>query len=305
MSTGQQSKPMKILLTGPSGQIGHELVATLPALGEVVAVDRAQMDLTNPDQIHGVLDAVRPDLVVNAAAYTAVDRAEVETQVAFSVNATAVRFMADALGASGAMLVHFSTDYVFDGTKRAPYVEEDRTNPLNAYGRSKLEGEKAIRASGVPHLILRTSWVYGARGRNFLTAMLGLFEEKEELRVVDDQIGAPTWCRWIAQATAGVLERCFAGGALRRELTGTYHMTASGSTSWYGFAVAIREQRYGAGATRPVLTAVPARAYAVAAKRPSNSVMSNDRLRKAFGIEPPDWRDRLAECFKDMTAEPL
>jgi dTDP-4-dehydrorhamnose reductase len=259
------------------------------------------MDLTNPDQIRAVIGEERPEVVVNAAAYTAVDRAEVERKLAFSVNSTAVRVMAAALAASGGMLVHFSTDYVFDGAKRGPYFEEDRTNPLSAYGRSKLEGENAIRASHVPHLILRTSWVYGARGRNFLTTMLSLFEEKEELRVVDDQIGAPTWCRWIAQTTAQVLERCFAGGALRRELTGIYHMTASGSTSWYGFAAAIREHRYGLGATRPLLTPIPARAYPLPARRPPNSVLSNDRFRKAFGIDPPDWRDQLVECFKKMT----
>jgi dTDP-4-dehydrorhamnose reductase len=292
---------MKILLTGPTGQVGCELLGMLPPLGKVVAVDRARMDLTSPDQIRAVLDAERPDVVVNAAAYTAVDRAEAERKLAFSVNATAVRVMAGALAASGGMLVHFSTDYVFDGAKPGPYFEEDRTNPLSAYGRSKLEGEKAVRASRVPHLILRTSWVYGARGRNFLTTMLGLFEEKEELRIVDDQIGAPTWCRWIAQTTARALERCFAGGALRRELTGTYHVTAAGSTSWYGFAEAIREHRYGPGAERPLLTPIPTRAYPLPARRPPNSVLSNDRLRKAFEIDPSDWRDQLTECFKEMT----
>ncbi len=220
---------MKLLVTGISGQVGYELLRTLAPLGDVVGVDRSAMDLSDPQRIRDVIHAERPDVVVNAAAYTAVDRAEVERETAFKINATAPRVMAEALQASGGgALVHFSTDYVFDGAKRGPYFENDRPNPLSAYGRSKLEGEQAIRASGVPHLILRTSWVYGKRGRNFLNTMLSLFEEKPQLRIVDDQIGAPTWSRWIARGTAEVLAKCLAGGAFREELGGTYHLTAGG-----------------------------------------------------------------------------
>ena len=291
---------MKLLVTGISGQVGYELLRTLAPLGDVVGVDRSAMDLSDPQRIRDVIHAERPDLVVNAAAYTAVDRAEVEREAAFKINATAPRVMAEALRASGGALVHFSTDYVFDGAKRGPYFENDRPNPLSAYGRSKLEGEQAIRASGVPHLILRTSWVYGKRGRNFLNTMLSLFEEKPQLRIVDDQIGAPTWSRWIARGTAEVLAKCLAGGAFREELGGTYHLTAGGSTSWYGFASAIREVHYGAGSARgPQLIPITTGEYPLPARRPANSVLSTDALQKVFGVQPPDWRELLQQCFEE------
>jgi dTDP-4-dehydrorhamnose reductase len=294
---------MKLLLTGTSGQVGYELLRTLAPIGEIVAVDRSAMDLSDPQRIREVIHAERPDLLVNAAAYTAVDRAEVEREAAFKVNTTAPRVMAETLRATGGALVHFSTDYVFDGAKRGPYFENDRPNPLNAYGRSKLEGEQAIRASGVPHLILRTSWVYGKRGRNFLVTMLSLFDEKPQLRIVDDQIGAPTWCRWIAQASAQVLAQCLAGGAFREQLGGTYHLAASGSTSWYGFASAIRELRYGSGSPQgPLLVPIPTSGYPLPARRPASSVLSTDRLQKVFGLQPSDWREQLRQCFQE-TAE--
>jgi dTDP-4-dehydrorhamnose reductase len=294
---------MKVLLTGVSGQVGYELLCALAPIGEIVAVDRSAMDLSDPQGIREMIRAERPDLVVNAAAYTAVDRAEVEPEAAFKVNATAPRVMAETLRATGGALVHFSTDYVFDGAKRGPYFESDPPNPLNAYGRSKLEGEEAIRASGAPHLILRTSWVYGKRGRNFLVTMLGLFEEKPQLRIVDDQIGAPTWSRWIAQASAEVLAQCLSGGAFREQLGGTYHLAASGSTSWYGFASAIHELRYGSGSSQgPRLIPVPTGDYPLPARRPSNSVLSTVRLQKVFGVQPPDWRQQLRQCFEETAA---
>jgi dTDP-4-dehydrorhamnose reductase len=258
------------------------------------------LDLSDLQRIREVIQAQRPDLVVNAAAYTAVDRAEVEREVAFRINATAPRVMAETLQATGGALVHFSTDYVFDGAKRGPYFENDRPNPLSAYGRSKFEGEQAIRASGVPHLILRTSWVYGKRGRNFLVTMLSLFEEKPQLRVVNDQIGAPTWSRWIAQATADIVAQCRSGSALREELGGTYHLTAGGSTSWYGFAEAIRALRYGLGSSEgPQLLSIPTSGYPLPARRPSNSMLSTERLQRVFGIQPPDWREQLRRCFEE------
>jgi dTDP-4-dehydrorhamnose reductase len=291
---------MKFLLTGSSGQVGYELLRTLAPLGEVIAVDRSAMDLSDPQRIRDVIQTERPDVVVNAAAYTAVDRAEVEREATFKINATAPRVMAEALRASGGALVQFSTDYVFDGAKAGPYFENDRPNPLSAYGRSKLEGELAVQASGVPHLILRTSWVYGKRGRNFLITMLSLFEEKPELRIVDDQIGAPTWSRWIARGTAEVLAKCLVGGAFREELGGTYHLTAAGSTSWYGFASAIYELHYGIGSARgPRLLPIPTSGYPVRAQRPANSVLSTDALQRVFGVQPPDWHDLLNQCFEE------
>lgn len=285
-------------MTGISGQVGYELLRTLAPLGDIVAIDRDAMDLADPQRIREVIRAKRPDVLVNAAAYTAVDRAEIEREAAFRVNATAPAVMAETLRETGGTLVHYSTDYVFDGAKRGPYFENDRTNPLNAYGRSKLEGEQAIRASGVPHLILRTSWVYGKRGRNFLVTMLSLFEEKPQLRIVDDQIGAPTWSRWIARATAEVLARCLAGGAFDKGLAGTYHLAASGTTSWYGFASAIKEERYGPGSSQgPQLVPIPTSGYPLPAQRPSNSVLSTDKLHSVFGLQPPDWREQLRQCY--------
>jgi dTDP-4-dehydrorhamnose reductase len=292
---------MRFLVTGVSGQVGYELLRTLAPLGEVVGVDRSAMHLSDPQRIREVIHAERPDVLVNAAAYTMVDRAEVERETAFKINATAPRVIAEALQASGGgALVHFSTDYVFDGAKRGPYFENDRPNPLSAYGRSKLEGEQAIRASGVPHLILRTSWVYGKRGRNFLNTMLSLFEEKPQLRIVDDQIGAPTWSRWIARGTAQVLQKCLVGGAFREELGGTYHLTAGGSTSWYGFASTIGELHYGAGSARgPQLIPITTAEYPLPARRPANSVLSTDALQKVFEVQPPDWRALLQQCFEE------
>ncbi len=291
---------MKLLVTGVSGQVGYELLPALAPLGDVVAADRGAMDLGDARRIREVIRAERPDVVVNAAAYTAVDRAEVEREAAFRINATAPGVMAAALRETGGVLVHYSTDYVFDGAKRGPYFETDRPNPLSAYGRSKLEGEQAIRASGVPHLILRTSWVYGKRGRNFLNTMLSLFVEKPQLRIVDDQIGAPTWSRWIARATSEVLARSLAGGAFSEELGGTYHLTAGGATSWYGFAGAIKALRYGAGSGRgPELIAIPTSGYPLPARRPPNSVMSTDKLTRVFGLQPPDWHEQLRQCFEE------
>jgi dTDP-4-dehydrorhamnose reductase len=291
---------MKLLVTGVSGQVGFELLSTLAPLGDLVAVDRATMDLGDAQRIREVIRAERPDVMVNAAAYTAVDRAEVEREAAFRINATALGVISATLRETGGVLVHYSTDYVFDGAKRGPYFEIDRPNPLSAYGRSKLEGEQAIRASGVPHLILRTSWVYGKRGRNFLNTMLSLFEEKPQLRIVDDQVGAPTWSRWIARATAEVLARSLAGGAFSEALGGTYHLAAGGTTSWYGFASAIKALRYGAGSAQgPELLAIPTSGYPLPARRPLNSVMSTEKLTRVFGLQPPDWQEQLRQCFEE------
>ena len=199
---------MKILLTGKNGQVGWELQRTLTTLGDVVAIDRKGMDLANPDSIRNTIRAVRPDLIVNAAAYTAVDKAESEPELAMAINGIAPGIMAEEAGRLGAAMVHYSTDYVFDGTKTTPYTEGDILNPINVYGKTKLAGEQAVQAAGIPHLIFRTSWVYGLRGRNFLLTILRLAKEWDELKIVDDQIGAPTWSRMVAEATATILAQC-------------------------------------------------------------------------------------------------
>lgn len=281
---------MRLLVTGSNGQVGRELVRTLAPLGEVVASDRAGADLARPDELVAAVRAARPAIIVNAAAYTAVDRAESEPEVARAVNAVAPGILAEEAKRLGALLVHYSTDYVFDGSKPAPYTEDDAPRPLNVYGRTKLEGEQAIRAADGRHLILRTSWVYGPRGSNFLLTMLRLGKERDELRVVDDQLGAPTSSAAIAEATARIL-----GSA---EASGLFHLTASGRTSWHGFAAAIMRE---AGLSTRV---VPIRSseYPMAAKRPLNSVLSNDRLAATFGFRPSSWEDQLAACMRHMRA---
>ena len=276
---------MRILLTGKHGQLGWELGRSLAPVGEVLAFDRASLDLADQDQIVQRVREIRPGLIVNAAAYTAVDRAESEPELAARINAVAPRILAEEAQRLGALLIHYSTDYVFDGTKGSPYAEADTPNPVNAYGRSKLEGERGIRASGCRHLILRTGWVYGARGGNFLLTILRLAGEREELQVVDDQIGAPTWCRDIAAATA----RMTSG------IEGLYHLAAGGQTSWYGFAREIL-RRCGI-ATR--LVAIPSAQYKTVARRPANSTLSCESLRMRSGLSLPDWPVSLERCLAD------
>jgi dTDP-4-dehydrorhamnose reductase len=300
---------MKILVTGAAGQVGWELARELPALGEVVAMGLEGMDLARPDEIRRVLRELRPDVVVNAAAYTAVDKAESEPELARLVNAVAPGVMAEELRTSGGLLIHYSTDYVFDGAKTGPYSEDDEPNPLSSYGASKLEGERAIQAVGVSHLILRTSWVYGARGRNFLLTMLRLFQERDELKIVDDQIGAPTWSRWISQTTASVLKQCIesrkSGTWVDAEWSGIYHVTAGGSTSWFGFAEAIRALSDAAGsASKPRLVPITSAEYPLLAKRPGNSILSNAKIAARCGVVQSPWGALLRECIAELRASP-
>lgn len=297
---------LKILVTGATGQVGWELSRTLPTLGHVVALDRKELDLTRTDELKRVLREMRPDIVINAAAYTAVDGAESEPELARLVNAVAPRVLAEQLQSTGGLLVHYSTDYVFDGTQQRPYTEDDAPAPLSVYGASKLEGERAIQAVGGAHLIFRTSWVYGSRGKNFLLTMLKLFEERSEIRIVDDQVGAPTWCRWLAESTAQVLAQCIqdqgSAKALDGDRSGIYHMTPAGETSWFGFATAILDLRKSqAGAKRPKLHPIPTAAYPLPAKRPANSVLSNAKLRTTFGVAQPPWNSLLRGCMADLT----
>jgi dTDP-4-dehydrorhamnose reductase len=308
----------RILLTGKNGQIGAELAAVLPRLGELIALDRQQMDLSRPGDIRRMIQEIRPFLIVNAAAYTAVDQAEKEEAIAQAINAVAPALMAQEAKKIGAGLVHFSTDYVFDGSKQFPYEENDSPNPVNVYGKTKLAGEQAIRDAGVPHLIFRTAWVYGTRGRNFLLTVLRLASQREELTIVCDQIGAPTWCREIARGTASVLERLadHRKGALSLlGASGVYHMSAAGATTWYDFAEAILDEASHAlpspswlsaamdGRTliakriRPITTAE----YPTPARRPAYSVLSNARLMKVFGIQLTDWRTQLHSAVAEST----
>ena len=277
---------MRILLTGSNGQVGTVLVQALAPLGEVRAFDRQGLDLRDLQSIRSTFAKLRPDVIVNAAAYTAVDRAESERDVAFEVNSHAVQTIAREAASINALLVHFSTDYVFDGEKSTPYVETDAPNPLSAYGSSKLEGEQAIAASGCRHLIFRTSWVYGPAGRNFLHAILAAAKTKPELRVVDDQRGAPT----TSMAIAGAVTQVLSHSGLSEKPSGIYHLSAAGETTWHGFAAAILA---GKGLATPVV-AVRSDDYPAAARRPKNSLLDNLKIGATFDVALPDWRQGLA-----------
>jgi dTDP-4-dehydrorhamnose reductase len=283
---------VKILLTGKNGQVGQELQHALAPLGEIIAYDRTGLDLAVADSIVAAVRSAGPEVLINAAGYTAVDQAEREPEAAHAVNARGVAVLAEEARRAGALLIHYSTDYVFDGVQDKPYVEEDAPNPLNAYGLSKLAGERAIQQTGCAHLILRTSWVYAERGKNFFLAMRRLLAEKGELRIVSDQIGAPTFAGDLAAATAGLLGDL--GAPALGERRGVYHMTASGSTSWHGFATAIARLEGVDPLARVV--PIPSEAYAAAARRPKNSRLSNEKLLREFGVALPSWEASLAVC---------
>lgn len=293
---------MTVLLLGANGQVGWELQRSLSPLGPVRALERAEADLSDHDALIRAVRETAPSMIVNAAAYTAVDRAEEEEEQARAINAGAPAILAGEAKRLGIPLVHYSTDYVFGGAGDHPAREDDPVAPLNAYGRTKLAGEQAIRDSGCAHLILRTSWVYSMRGRNFLLTVKRLAGELDELRIVADQKGAPTWARGIAEATALVLARCGAPGdaGVLTEKGGLYHLTASGETSWHGFAEAIVDWLRATG--QPVkcqrVVAIGTADYPTPAKRPAYSVLDCSRLRKTFGIAMPDWREQLRLCVE-------
>ena len=285
---------MRILLTGVNGQVGWELRRTLAPLGEVIAADRSVLDLADPARIRSQVAALAPDLIVNPAAYTAVDQAESEPERAHAINAAAP----GELAACGVPLVHFSTDYVFDGTKAGAYTESDAPNPLGVYGASKRAGELAVERAGNPHLILRCSWVYGRRGRNFLLTMQRLARERETLSVVDDQFGAPTWSRLIAEATALVIARWLEHRDLAAK-SGIYHLGCGGRTSWHGFTAAILAQMAGEGEGKLArLMAIPSSGYPTPAKRPANSQLDCTKLAETFGVRLPHWEAALALCLE-------
>ena len=278
---------MRILLTGKTGQLGSALLRTLAPLGEVIGCDRSKLDLADPNAIRAGVRAAKPRVIVNAAADTAVDKAEDEEGVAMKINRDGPRTLAEEAAKGGALLVHFSTDYVFDGEKRAPYTEHDVPRPLNAYGRSKFGGEQAILSSACRRLIVRTSWVYGPIGRNFPLAIMKAAREHRELRVVDDQVGAPTSTGMLARALPEMIKRALDDASL----DGLYHLSAAGEVSWYGFALAILARK----GIKVTVQPVRSNEYEARALRPHNSLLDNAKVRQRFGIRLPSWEVGLAE----------
>ena len=284
------------LLTGASGQLGVELARALRAHGDVVATDRRTLDVADPDAIVAAVRGARPDLIVNAAAYTAVDLAEKETAAAFAINERAPGILAEEARRLGAVLIHYSTDYVFDGERSTPYPEDAPANPLNAYGASKLAGERAIAAVGGHALVLRTSWVYGLQGKNFLVTIRRLAAERDELSIVADQIGVPNWTRALAGATARIVA---AGLPALAERAGLYHLSATGAASWCDFARAIVGD-----APRPRVVPIATREYPTPARRPAYGVLATAKFEAAFGFALPDWREALAACVASPAVPP-
>ena len=303
---------MKLLVTGCNGQVGWHLQRTLAPMGELLAIDIDQVDLTDPNAVSETVREFAPDVVVNAAAYTAVDKAESEPELARAINVGAPAQIAKECAATGALMVHYSTDYVYDGSKTSPYEEDDATGPLSVYGHTKLDGDQAIIASGCAYIILRTTWVYDVRGKNFLRTVLRLARDNEELRIVGDQFGAPTWARMLAQSTAII-----AAGSIERKSTtgswpsGLFHLTAAGQTSWAGFAQAILEDyedfidwpaetgEFGSPLRAKRVVEITTEDYPTPARRPRNSVLSNARIQADFGIVLPDWRAQLRLALQD------
>jgi dTDP-4-dehydrorhamnose reductase len=304
---------LRLLITGANGQVGWHLQRTLAPLGEVTAIDVEQVDLTDLDAVARALRDSAPDVVVNAAAYTAVDKAESEPELARALNVAAPAKIAEACARTGALLIHYSTDYVYGGSGPAPYAESDPTGPLSIYGQTKLDGDQAIMASGCAHIILRTSWVYDVRGKNFLRTVLRLAREREELRIVGDQYGAPTWARMLAESTALILARSLGhkGETAHWPESGLFHLTAAGRTSWAGFARAILEDyeelvdwpaetgEFGGRLKAKRVVEITTEQYQTPARRPRNSVLANGLIAQRFGIILPDWRGQLRLAMQD------
>lgn len=283
----------KILIIGRHGQVGWELCRTLSPLGHLDAYDRVTFDLSSTSTIKRILQEVKPDVIVNAAAYTAVDRAETDHETCMAINARAPEVLAAEAKKLQALLIHYSTDYVFDGRSAHPYTEVDEPNPLNLYAKSKLIGDQAIVASQCPHIILRTSWVYGSRGHNFMLTMLKLAQQKDLLKIVDDQFGAPTWSRLIAESTAQIIHKY-------QGQNGIYNLTSQGKTSWFGFAQSIFDFCAEKNSIKiPQVIKIPSSEYPVPAKRPQNSLLCQDKLLTTFNIQLPDWKHALQLCLED------
>ena len=308
------SPGLRVLITGANGQVGWNLERTLAPLGDVTALSREQLDLSDLDAVTNAVREHAPDVLVNAAAYTAVDKAESEPELAHTINAAAPARMAQELAKTRALLVHYSTDYVFDGTKPldTAYNEDDATAPLNVYGRTKLAGEQAIIQSGCPYILLRSTWVFDIRGKNFLRTVLRLARERDELRMISDQYGAPTWARSIAEATTIILARCLAQKSQTNEwITGLFHLSAAGKTTWAEFAEAIMSEyddccswpadtgEFSAPLKAKQVVHITTDQYQTPARRPRNSVLSNAKVLQTFGVKMPDWREQLRLAMQD------
>jgi dTDP-4-dehydrorhamnose reductase len=308
MTFGKLPSGERILLTGATGQVGGELLETLKSLGDVVAPERATMDLSNSRSIRETIRATRPRWIVNSSAYTAVDKAESEPDLAYAINAEAVKIIGEEAYTLGAGVIHFSTDYVFDGSGNEPYVETDAVGPVSVYGASKLAGEKALAESGAGHMIFRTSWVYGAKGKNFLLTILKLARERETLKIVADQHGAPTWSRDLARMTVQVIGQCEAAArskglkAVLSDASGIYHAAGRGETTWFGFAAeaVLLQQERAPGVRLAAVEAVQTAQYPTPAKRPPNSRLNCSKLTERFGWTMMDWRDSLREVLGEL-----
>ena len=296
-----------VLVTGADGQVGWEALRAFAPVGRVVAVDRADVDFVDVESVRALVRAHRPAVIVNAAAYTAVDRAESERELAFAINATAPGALAEEAARLGAVLVHFSTDYVFDGTKDVPYLEDDEPSPLNVYGESKLAGDRAVMSSGAAHLVFRTSWVYAARGHNFLRTMLQLAHERESLRVVADQTGAPTPARLLAEVSAQVVSRYVTDGGLSlpESTWGIYNAVTRGATSWHGFAQRILQlDPRRAGQRCREVVPIPTTDYSTPARRPARSLLDVGKLERTFELRMPAWGEQLDLVIAELPAQP-
>ena len=289
---------MKILLTGKNGQVGWELNRSLSKLGTVFAMGREDMDLSKPETLRPVIQDIRPDIIINAAAYTAVDKAESEPDLAMIVNGIAPGVIAKEAKKIGAAVIHYSTDYVFDGKATSPYKEENPTYPLSVYGNSKLAGEQAVSQAGIPHIIFRTSWVYSLRGGNFLTTIQKLAQTRKQIKVVDDQTGTPTSARAIAESTTHILGQGLNAGTTKSSIfshPGIFHISCGGETNWFGFAKTILKLSGLSEGTE--VTPIPTSEYPTLATRPKYSLLSNKKLKQVFHHEMPPWQDDLQECL--------
>lgn len=293
---------MKILLFGANGQVGFELARSLLPLGDVIALNRENADLTDLEKCRATIQTIQPNVIVNAAAHTSVDKAETERETAFLINAKAVEVFAQEAKKIGALLIHYSTDYVFDGAKNTPYLEDDLPNPLNVYGESKLAGEQAIQASGTDYVILRTTWVFAARGQNFVKSILRLAAEREELNIVADQIGAPTSARFIADATAHILRQAQCERNAKTFISGIFNLTNSGETSWFGLAekIVALARLQNLDLKNQLINPIPTTAYPTPAKRPANSRLSTKKLQQRFGLTIPTWEQSLTFCLEEI-----
>lgn len=297
----------RVLVTGAQGQVGRALLAAFDGTAEVIACDRGTLDISNPDAIRTKIREAAPDVIINAGAYTAVDKAESEPDFAMAINGRAPGVLAEEAKRAGALLIHYSTDYVFDGSKNGAWVEDDPTNPLSVYGATKLAGEQAIQRAGGCFLIFRTSWVYAPEGKNFVLTMLRLGRERDSLNVVDDQVGAPTTAAELARAThsitTGILDNRFGSAS---DWAGVYHMSCSSSVSWCGFARAIFNRASSLlDGKAPKVNPIATSEYPTPAKRPHNSVLSNDKLHRRFGVRLAEWETALDEVLAAIPAQPV